>query len=204
MPNDSNLSLTHFFTRLRDGDHTAAEGLWRHFCPRLLGLARKVLGQQRLPVLDPEDAAQSAFASFWKRAERGDFSREIDRNDLWRLLATITVRKARRSLARELSQKRGGGRVRNETSVDAADPAGFRLDQELDATSTHEFDLMCDELIQQLDSEELRTIALYRLMDYTNREIAEMLDCTERKIERKLQVIRMAWQRHDPDQDSDP
>jgi RNA polymerase sigma factor (sigma-70 family) len=190
-------SLTTFFTRLREGDHAAAEELWRRFCPRLLGLAKKVLKQRPLPVLDAEDAAQSAFASFWRRAERGDFSREMDRNDLWRVLATITVRKARRNMARELAEKRGGGRLKTEAEMFGADEE-FRLEHILAAIPSRDFDLLCEELIGQLVSEELQSIALYKLMSYTNREIAQMLDCTERKIERKLQVIRATWQRNEP------
>ena len=55
-----------------------------------------------------------------------------------------------------------------------------------------EFDLYCSELLTALD-EEPRAIALLRLMGYKNREIADLLDCTERKIERKLALIREAW-----------
>jgi DNA-directed RNA polymerase specialized sigma24 family protein len=31
-------------------------------------------------------------------------------------------------------------------------------------------------------------------MGWTNREIAQRLDCTERKVERKLHLIRLAWE----------
>ena len=33
-----------------------------------------------------------------------------------------------------------------------------------------------------------------RLAGYTNAEIAEVLACTERKVERKLHVVRLTWQ----------
>jgi RNA polymerase sigma factor (sigma-70 family) len=192
MPDDQN-SLTWFFQRLRQGDRDAAAKLWEHFCPRMLGLARKIL-DRRLSVLDAEDAAQSAFASFWQRAERGDFSDSLDRNELWRILATITARKARWHMTRELADKRGGGRVQKESELEGT-MNGFRLDQALAKLPAPEFDLACEELMEELKSEELQTIALYRLMGYTNQEIAQMLSCSERKIERKLRLIRLAWQR---------
>ena len=48
-------------------------------------------------------------------------------------------------------------------------------------------------VLEQLEPE-VREIAVCRLMGYRNREIAERLKCTERKIERKLQLIRLAWE----------
>ena len=53
---------------------------------------------------------------------------------------------------------------------------------------------MCEELMLKLE-EEPRAFALLRLMGYKNREIAEMHDCTERKVERKLNLVRLVWQR---------
>jgi DNA-directed RNA polymerase specialized sigma24 family protein len=56
-----------------------------------------------------------------------------------------------------------------------------------------EFDLHCEELMLMLD-ERLRVYAMLRVMGYTNREIAAQLDCTERKVERKLHLIRLRWE----------
>jgi DNA-binding NarL/FixJ family response regulator len=44
---------------------------------------------------------------------------------------------------------------------------------------------------------ELRQIALWRLEGYTNREIADRLDCTERSIERRMERIRSRWISYD-------
>ena len=40
---------------------------------------------------------------------------------------------------------------------------------------------------------DLRSYALLRLMGHKNREIADQFSCTERKVERKLQLIRAVW-----------
>jgi DNA-directed RNA polymerase specialized sigma24 family protein len=48
-----------------------------------------------------------------------------------------------------------------------------------------------------LDNLELRQIALWRLEGYTNREIADRLDCTERSVERRMERIRSKWTSYD-------
>jgi DNA-directed RNA polymerase specialized sigma24 family protein len=44
-----------------------------------------------------------------------------------------------------------------------------------------------------LDSPELRQIALWRLEGFTNREIADRLQRTERSVERRVKRIRSKW-----------
>ena len=41
--------------------------------------------------------------------------------------------------------------------------------------------------------DDLRPFAVLRLMGYRNREAAEQMNCTERKVERKLNLVRDAW-----------
>ena len=60
---------------------------------------------------DEEDVALSAFDSFCCNAEAGRFPELADRESLWRLLATFTLRKATRHLRDQARQKRGGGAV---------------------------------------------------------------------------------------------
>jgi DNA-directed RNA polymerase specialized sigma24 family protein len=49
-------------------------------------------------------------------------------------------------------------------------------------------------LLDLLGEEELRSIARWKLEGYTNAEIAARLGCRERKVERKLRVIRGLWE----------
>ena len=192
MSADSENSLTHFFSRLREDDNSVAEQLWNRYCPRLTALARRTLAGQPKTVADENDAVQSAMVSFWRRSERGDFSADMDSNELWNLLGLITVRKARKQIRKENTQKRGGGKV-----VREGDLADFRLDEILAEMPTQQFDLQCEELLAELD-DELRAFALLRLMGHKNREIADIYDCTERRIERKMQLIRLQWQNEFP------
>ena len=185
MPPDVDItgSVSMVFQRMRAGDPLAVEHLWERFRPRLLALARTTLAGRVQRVADPEDALQSAFVSFWQRTERGDFGEDLNRDDLWNVLGLITVRKALKHQERERAQKRGGGRAASELPLDAI----AAKNQEAD------LDIVCTELLELLEPD-LRSFALLRLMGHKNREIAEQFGCTERKVERKLQLIREVWE----------
>lgn len=193
MPEDAGGSVSQLFAKLRAGDNVATAQLWERFLPRLLGVARKTLAGRPQLVADAEDAVQSAFISFWKCASRGDFPERLDRDDLWNLLGVFTVRKARRHARREGALKRGGGKVIGEAALAQTDGTPLRLDEIAGALPASDFDLHSEELLLQLD-EELRLFAVLRLFGYRNREIAEQLGCTERKVERKLALIRLVWE----------
>lgn len=187
-----NGSVTIFFKQLQGGDSLAAEQLWRKFFPRLTALARKSLMGRPQRVADADDAVQSAFDSFCERVRAGQFD-VVNREDLWNLLGLITTRKARAQVRRERAEKRGGGRTLGEAELTNPDGSPLSLDQAAIELSPPEFDLHVTELLDRLDSE-CREIAVSRLMGFRNREIAERLNCTERKVERKLQLIRLAWE----------
>lgn len=175
-------SVTGIYQNFRLGDPAAYTQLWDHFRHRLLALANKALAGKTQQVSDAEDALQSAFISFWQRAERGDFGEEMDRQDLWNLLGVITVRKALKHQRSRRAQKRGGGVASADVPVDSLAARD----------SPSDFVLTCEELLERLDPD-LRVFAVLRLMGAKNREVAEQLGCTERKVERKLNLIRATW-----------
>ncbi|MCI0457115.1 MAG: ECF-type sigma factor, partial [Gemmataceae bacterium] len=104
-------SVTLWIDQVKKGDHEALQKLWERFFHRLVGLARKKLEGVPRRAADAEDVAGSAFVAFWQGVERGQFPLLFDRDDLWHLLAQITVYKASNLRAREQAQKRGGGVV---------------------------------------------------------------------------------------------
>ena len=79
--------------RLRQGDAAAAQKLWELFFQRLASLAQKRLASTRIVIADQEDVALSAFNSFCIQIENGRYPDINDRENLWRLLATITRNK---------------------------------------------------------------------------------------------------------------
>src|SRR5271166_5328142 len=96
---------------LKSGDPAAIEQLCADYFHRLVGLARTMLPKSARQASDEEDVALSAFFSLCNGAAAGNFPKLDDRDDLWRLLVVITLRKARRAVRRGQAQKRGGGQV---------------------------------------------------------------------------------------------
>lgn len=182
----TNGSVTGLLNAFAQGDSDAVQLIWERYLPRMTGLANRVLGNRPRRVIDDRDVADSAFASFWRRAHQGAFPRLRDRDDLWALLSTITTRKALAHLRKESADKRGGEGQR--LSLDDVPPPA-------DTSNYADIDLYCEELLERLGEDELRTIALLRLMGYSNPEIAAELDCSLRRIERKLHLIREEWTR---------
>jgi DNA-directed RNA polymerase specialized sigma24 family protein len=192
--------VTHWIGQLRAGDPVAAQHLWEGYFRRLVGLARGKL--QGLPrrAADEEDVALSAFASFCHGVECGRFPRLADRDDLWRLLVTITARKALHLKRDEHSQKRGGGAVHDEASLggrDGSDDDDAALDQMLASDPTPAFAAqVADEfqrLLESLGNADLRKIAVSKMEGYTTEEIAAKLRRAPRTVERKLDLIRRRW-----------
>jgi len=194
----SESSISQWIRQLQAGDHAAAQKLWERYFQRLVGLARKRC--QGLPrrAADEEDIALSAFASFCRGAEEGRFPQLRDRDNLWRLLVTITVRKANQLAAREGCQKRGGHAVLDEAALAGLPGSEVPgLEQLIDREPTPEFAAQvaeqCQRLLALLPQVELRSIAQWKMEGYTNEEIATELNCALRSVERKLKVIRSLW-----------
>jgi DNA-directed RNA polymerase specialized sigma24 family protein len=139
--------------------------------------------------------ALSAFDSFCRIAENGRFPQLQDRDDLWRLLAVITLRKAARAVRDEGRQKRGG-------ALRLSGPAGDEQDRlleeafsrepspELAAQMTEEY----ERLLRLLGDEQLRQVAVWRMEGHTVEEVAAKVGCAPRSVKRKLQLIRNLWE----------
>ena len=125
--------------------------------------------------------ALSAFKSLCLGAERNRFPQLADRDDLWRLLAKMTVRKAI-----DLRRRRRPAAA----DPDAVDDLFSREpDPEVAAEMAETF----DRLLAQLGDPRLREIALWKVEGHTNADIAARLGCAERSVERKLHRIRLLW-----------
>ena len=193
-------SVTHWLSLLQsDGDAAAAQRLWERYFHRLVGLARAKLQSQPRRAADEEDVALSAFATFCRDAEAGRFPRLADRQDLWRLLVTLTERKAYNMARDERRQKRGGGAVLGEAGLlrpDDSSPAG--LDQLAGREPTPEFAAEvaeeCRLLLGRLGSAELQAIAVWKMEGDTAPEIAARLGCALSTVERRLRLIRQIWE----------
>ena len=118
---------------------------------------------------DAEDAALSVFDSFCDGAARGRFPQLDDRDDLWRLLVTITTHKVIDHARRHGRQKRGGDRILDEAALDRPGPGGgpAGLDAIVGSEPTPAFAALVAEqyrrLLESLGDESLRRIALLKI-----------------------------------------
>src|SRR5262245_16566255 len=200
LPMSSAVSVTHWIGQLKAGNHAAAQKLWEGYFDRLVRLARVRLRGAPRRAADEEDVALSAFDNFCRGAERGQFPRLDDRDDLWRLLVAMTERKAIGLQRRERRQKRGGGAVLDEHALQTPGPASSAdtgLDQVAGREPTPEFAAEvaeeCRRLLDDLGDAELRSIAVWKMEGETTEQIAARLGKAPRTVERKLRLIRSLW-----------
>lgn len=185
--------------QLADADQIATEREWNRYFDRLISFARTNLKGIPRRAADEEDVALSAMNSFFMGVQEGRF-RPQDRDELWRLLATITVRKATKELRKHYAQKRGGGQVRGESVFENRHASGDEncginnvLDDRLIPELSDRLGMNCRELLDGLQDQTLRQTAVLRLEGLTIEEIAGRLDCSPATVKRKLERIRKAW-----------
>jgi DNA-directed RNA polymerase specialized sigma24 family protein len=185
-------SVTQWISALKQGDQSAALGLWEAYFRRLVGLARARLRDTPRRIADEEDVALSAFDSFCRGAQAGRFPRLDDRHDLWQIMVLITVRKAIDLRNYEGRPSRGKGRVQSLTELTRDGLEALGSDEptpELAAQLAEEY----QRLMGHLGDPTLRSVANWKLEGYTNEEIAARLGCVLSTVERKLARIRSEW-----------
>jgi DNA-directed RNA polymerase specialized sigma24 family protein len=193
-------SVSGWLDGLKAGDEADIQRLWDRYFQQLVRLAGKRLPGHARREFDEEDIALSAFHSFCERVGQGQFPRLADRNDLWRLLVTITARKVVSTVRHQTRQKRGGGKVMGESAfLDGGGDefAGEGLAGFLSREPTPEFAARFAEdyerLIAKLSNPTLKEIAVSTLDGHTAEEIAIQLETSPRTVYRKLQLIRALW-----------
>jgi DNA-directed RNA polymerase specialized sigma24 family protein len=133
--------------------------------------------------------ALSAFASFCRAAKQQRFPQLAHRDDLWRLLVTVTARKVWYRRRLEQCQKRGGVLPLPDFDVDLDGIVGREPTPQFAAEVADE--LQCR--LARLHKADLVAIALRKLEGYTNDEIAGQLGCARSTVERRLRLIRLHW-----------
>lgn len=180
-------SVSLYLARFRAGDSAAVGPLWdRYFLP----LLRRAEG--RLPPggdADAEDAALSAFKTFWRAVARGRFPDLDDDGELWRILVVLLDRKVSDYMRRRSAREDMGtaGTDPNALATNEPDPL-------VAAVTDDEF----RRLLAALDTDELRRIALWKLEGYRHEEIAGFLNCVPRTVVNKVNLIRKVWKRELP------
>lgn len=177
------------------GNQRAADVLYRRYLTRLTALARSRLSRNLSRRIEADDIVMSVWRSFFVAVEARGLHVPSD-DDLWPLLATITLRKIARQAARQHAQQRD---VRVEelmgepvvlSQIVARDP------------SPEEAAMMVDEvasLMARLQSDE-REVVSRRLQGEEQAAIANALGISERTVRRVLARVREILT--DPDRSS--
>jgi DNA-directed RNA polymerase specialized sigma24 family protein len=198
-PEDPGSEFAGLMERVRDGDDDAIARLWGDYYQQLVRIAAKRLPANLRRSGDEEDIALSAFNSFIAGIRKDSFPDLSGRDNLWGLLITLTGRKVHAHLRYQTRQKRGGGSVRGESVF--LDHAGDLkaggiggVTGETPSADIHaELAEACERLLDQLDDEQLKQIAVMRMDGFLVDEIANRLGLSKRAVERRLQLIRRTW-----------
>ncbi len=180
---------------LRTGDRSVVQDFCAHYGTVLQQLAERHLSPGLRRRVGAEDVVQSAYRTFLRRAQAGEFQLE-DSEGLWRLLCAITLTKVR-ELARFHGRKKRG--LDQEKSVRVAlagetkqpfDP----VDPQPSPAEAAEFADQFQQLMASLDDEERQFVDL-KLQQCTNLEVAARLGCSERTVRRILKRVQSRLER---------
>jgi DNA-directed RNA polymerase specialized sigma24 family protein len=179
-------SFIRLVVRLRRKDEDAASEVFRRFVRRLVALACRQFDTRDHAGADPEGVVQSALGSFFARLCGNPL--EFDGwEDLWGLLAVITLRKCSKKRRHLRAARRDVGRER--PGSEAEDLEGLTLDR---GPTPEEAAMLSDMVEHLLSSTEPgdRPIVEQILMGYTAEEVAACCDCSVRTVGRVRQRVK--------------
>lgn len=196
---DTAITETQWIARLQDGCVDAIEFIFHRYLGRTQRLAERRLAHVSCREADEEDVAISAMYSLFRGVANNRFPELCTGNDLWRLLAVITARKAVQQTRRQYCVKRGNNTVRGESVfLPADDLHNGGLAEAAVAPEQHceaEVREWINQMLDALNDEVLREIAVLKLQGHSNLEIAQAINVVTRTVERKLARIRDIWAR---------
>jgi DNA-directed RNA polymerase specialized sigma24 family protein len=195
-------SVTRWLAQLKQGDREAVQPLWERYFTRLVRLALTWFLGTPTGAASAEDAALDAFASFCRRAEQDGFSRLFDRDDLWQIVVVLAFRKRCNQIQYERRKRRqpAGGRVYVASALeqDGGEAAALftnLLGHDPEPALVVQAAEECRRLLAELEDDQLRQVALWKVEGFTNEEIAGKLGRAVATVERKLARIRRLWEK---------
>jgi RNA polymerase sigma factor (sigma-70 family) len=181
--------------RLQRGDPEAAEEVFARYAERLARLAGQNLSPRLAARLDSADVVQSALRTFFRRSGEGEF--KIDSStQLWRLLAKITLLKARAHARRHLAEQRD---VRAEAP---ADDEGTRPEAACEQPGPAEQVLLLDQIESLLDGlpPPYGELLRFRLEGHSVTDVAREMGLSRQSVHRMLNVLQERFEDLDPEQ----
>ena len=185
--------ITIWLERMDAQPEESRHAIWEAFYKRVIPYVRKRLDTLPKRVADEEDIASAAMNSLFKILDAKKYPNLSDGSALWGMLLKIAARKVSRFKSQQSAQRRGGGQVRGESVF--VQP-GVNIGDVPSEPSPAFCEALIDELLErvrQIGDERGELIVVRKLEGFSNREISEELQCTERTVERKLEKIRNSW-----------
>jgi RNA polymerase sigma-70 factor (ECF subfamily) len=177
---------------LRQGDQQVMNEFCAQYGDRLHRLAAKRMGGKLGRRVGPEDVVQSAYRTFIRRAQGGEFQLG-DSDSLWRLLCAITMKKLYQKARSNRRQRRDYDREVHPGSE--GDDAGYDpVDRQPLPDEEAAYADELKDLFGSLDDEEKRVVEL-KLEGCTNEEAAERMGSSERTVRRIVKRIQNMLER---------
>ena len=174
---------------LKSGDEGILREFHRDYGPMLHGIADSRLAPGMRRRFDADDVVQSAFRTFFRRAQIGYFKFE-DNQRLWNLMCAITLTKLREKARFHTRQSRSVKRERSvEGSAGAASTGSEIVSSQPTPAETVDFADAFEALLSSMDEIEQKLVDL-KLQDLTNDEVAETLGVSERTVRRMLSRLQ--------------
>lgn len=195
--NQANEAITQHIAELRRGvQPTLAKlKLSDYFFERIVqALAQQFRLRGKAGV---EDVTNSALRIVFSKMERGEYQTLTDRNDLWKLLLTVAVRKALNKIRDEQRRQPKNGVVLREGDLPATErgessPLDQLATKDLDPALAVQAEDQCQRLLDTLP-EPLRQIAILKGEGLGTAEIAQQMGCHENTIRVKVELIKRMW-----------
>lgn len=175
-------------------DPATIAAVWERFCIPLHSVAARYLGMQVRTRIDAEDVVQSVYRTLYRRAKSTASAAagptptthptKLDDSDsLWKLLVTVTIRKAINKRVTQLRLKRS---VAATTSGEGPDWAGAATEPTPDeiAEQAESVANLKTSLIATFNHDLHKRIAALLLEGRNAAEIAALVGCVERTVYR--------------------
>jgi RNA polymerase sigma-70 factor, ECF subfamily len=180
--------------RLRAGDQAAAREIFQRFVEKLIRLARRKFDAALRRKVDPEDAVQSAYKSFFLRYGEGKLE-VTDWNNLWGVLTMITLRKCLDRVEYHRAKRRD---VQREAVDQPGSPGTAPWWEAVAREPTPDEAAVLTETVEQLLNglkEDERPVLEMSLQGYTTQEISAHLARPERSVRRVRERVRKQLER---------
>lgn len=172
-----------WLAQLASGEDDAVAEFWQRYGDSLQRVAERQIASWLRRRVDPEDVVQSACRTFFRRASEGNFSLE-SKDDLWRLMLTITLNKVRMQARFHSRNRRSISREQPMPEIQSLQPAEWD-----DAIEKIDLKDMLEVAFSEHDDERHRVLQMW-LENHTQAEIAAEVGCSERTVRRMQDRIR--------------